>query len=77
VCTYILPLLGKVTPRVSIHRLVLILTLITVARRRVSLLLDEHSPFLELGSFAGFGNEDSTTAASLVTGIGLVKFGTP
>ena len=43
------------------------------ARRRISLLLDEQSPFLELGAFAGYGNEDSTTAASLITGIGLVN----
>ncbi len=43
------------------------------ARRRISLLLDEQSPFLELGAFAGNGNEDSTIAASLITGIGLVN----
>lgn len=44
-----------------------------LARNRVALLLDENSPFLELCSFAGYENEDSTTAASLVTGIGLVN----
>ena len=61
-------------PRIPSH-LVVILTLHDVlARRRVSLLLDENSPFLELGAFTGFGNEDSTIAASLVTGIGLVKY---
>lgn len=44
-----------------------------LARNRVALLLDEDSPFLELCSFAGHDNPDSTTAASLVTGIGLVN----
>ena len=44
-----------------------------LARNRVSLLLDENSPFLELCAFTGYDNEDSTTAASLVTGIGLVN----
>jgi acetyl-CoA carboxylase carboxyltransferase component len=44
-----------------------------LARNRVALLLDEDSPFLELCSFAGYDNEESTTAASLVTGIGLVN----
>lgn len=44
-----------------------------LARNRVALLLDEDSPFLELCPFTGYDNEDSTTAASLVTGIGLVN----
>ncbi|KAJ2892307.1 hypothetical protein MKZ38_010010 [Zalerion maritima] len=41
--------------------------------RAVSLILDEQSPFLELGAFAGHDNPDSTPSASLVTGIGLVN----
>ena len=44
-----------------------------LARDRVSLLLDEQSPFLELCAFAGYGNELSSPAASLVTGIGLIN----
>jgi acetyl-CoA carboxylase carboxyltransferase component len=44
-----------------------------LARNRVAILLDEDSPFLEICPFAGYQNEDSTTAASLVTGIGLVN----
>jgi acetyl-CoA carboxylase carboxyltransferase component len=44
------------------------------ARQRVSLLLDEDSPFLEIQPFAGYENPDSTPAASMITGIGLVKY---
>jgi acetyl-CoA carboxylase carboxyltransferase component len=44
------------------------------ARDRVALLLDQDSPFLELGAFAGFRNEDSTPCANLISGIGTVWF---
>lgn len=40
-----------------------------LARDRVALLLDMGSSFLELGSFAGFGLEDSRPCASLLAGI--------
>ncbi|OAL34336.1 hypothetical protein AYO20_06389 [Fonsecaea nubica] len=43
------------------------------ARERVALLLDEDSPFLELQPFAGYENPDSSPAASLITGIGLIN----
>lgn len=43
-----------------------------LARDRISLVLDPDSPFLELGSFAGFGNSDSNACANLITGIGSV-----
>lgn len=42
------------------------------ARDRVALLLDQESPFLELGAFAGFRNKDSTPCANLISGIGNV-----
>ncbi|KAL1966031.1 hypothetical protein VTN77DRAFT_4971 [Rasamsonia byssochlamydoides] len=42
-------------------------------RDRISLLLDQDSPFLELGCFAGFGNPDSTPCANLIAGIGSVS----
>ncbi|KAJ6114931.1 hypothetical protein N7486_000709 [Penicillium sp. IBT 16267x] len=41
-------------------------------RDRVALLLDQDSPFLELGAFAGFENKDSTPCANLISGIGNV-----
>jgi acetyl-CoA carboxylase carboxyltransferase component len=41
-----------------------------LGRERVALLLDEDSPFLELGLFMGFGNK--TTPKTGVCGIGLV-----
>lgn len=41
-------------------------------RDRVALLLDQDSPFLELGAFAGYQNEDSTPCANLISGIGTV-----
>ncbi|KAF9889612.1 hypothetical protein FE257_007120 [Aspergillus nanangensis] len=41
-------------------------------RDRIALLLDQDSPFLELGAFAGFGNKDSTPCANLIAGIGNV-----
>lgn len=44
-----------------------------LARDRISLLLDPESPFLELGSFAGFGLEDSSPCASLLAGIGSIS----
>lgn len=43
-----------------------------IARDRVALLLDQDSPFLELGAFAGFGNKDSTSCANLISGIGNI-----
>ncbi|KAM0754438.1 propionyl-CoA carboxylase beta chain [Meredithblackwellia eburnea MCA 4105] len=43
-----------------------------LARDRISMLLDEGSPFLELCALAGFGWDDSTPSASSVAGIGLV-----
>ncbi|KAM5347763.1 hypothetical protein ACJ41O_007587 [Fusarium nematophilum] len=42
------------------------------ARDRIAMLLDEGSPWLELMPFAGFGVKDSSPAASLIVGIGLV-----
>ncbi|KAE8373929.1 carboxyl transferase domain-containing protein [Aspergillus bertholletiae] len=42
-------------------------------RDRIALLLDQDSPFLELGSFAGFNNQDSTPCANLIAGIGCVN----
>ena len=42
-------------------------------RDRIALILDQDSPFLELGTFAGFENKDSTTCANLIAGIGSVR----
>ncbi|CAG9985063.1 unnamed protein product [Clonostachys byssicola] len=42
-------------------------------RDRISLLLDDDSPFLELCAFAGFGNADSTPCANLIAGVGSVS----
>ncbi|CAM1501358.1 Fc.00g105200.m01.CDS01 [Cosmosporella sp. VM-42] len=44
-----------------------------LARDRIALLLDEESPFLELGSFAGFEIPGSNCCANLIAGIGLVS----
>ncbi|KAH7205132.1 propionyl-CoA carboxylase beta chain [Fusarium redolens] len=44
-----------------------------LARDRVSLLLDQHSPFLELCALAGHGLDSSSPSASLVAGIGTVS----
>lgn len=44
------------------------------ARDRISLLLDQDSPFLELGTFAGYGLEDSNACANLIAGIGSVRY---
>jgi acetyl-CoA carboxylase carboxyltransferase component len=44
-----------------------------LTRDRVSLLLDPDTPFLELCPFAGFGIDDSSNAASLVSGIGCIS----
>ncbi|KAH7063487.1 carboxyl transferase domain-containing protein [Macrophomina phaseolina] len=41
-------------------------------RDRISLLLDQDSPFLELGAFAGYGLENSNACANLISGIGSV-----
>ena len=46
--------------------------LILTARDRVHLLLDPDTPFLELGSFAGFKLDTSSPSASLITGIGVI-----
>lgn len=40
----------------------------------MALLLDQDTPFLELGAFAGFENTDSTPCANLIAGIGNVRF---
>lgn len=45
-----------------------------VARDRVNLLLDPDTPFLELGSFAGYKLETSSPSASLITGIGVIWY---
>lgn len=42
------------------------------ARDRISLLLDQDSPFLEVCAFAGYENEDSTPGANIIAGIGNV-----
>ncbi|KAI5465061.1 carboxyl transferase domain-containing protein [Mariannaea sp. PMI_226] len=42
-------------------------------RDRISLLLDQDSPFLELCPFAGYGNTNSTPCGNLISGIGLVR----
>ena len=42
------------------------------ARERIELLIDEDSPFLELGALAAYGTEFAV-GASLVTGIGVVE----
>ncbi|KAF4963732.1 hypothetical protein FSARC_8280 [Fusarium sarcochroum] len=42
-------------------------------RDRITLLLDADSPFLELGSFAGFRQPQSNSCANLIAGIGLVS----
>ncbi|KAL4738929.1 ClpP/crotonase [Aspergillus similis] len=42
-------------------------------RDRIALLLDQDSPFLEIGAFAGYRNPDSTTCANLIAGIGNVS----
>ncbi|CAN9354805.1 unnamed protein product, partial [Alternaria alternata] len=44
-----------------------------LARDRVALLLDQDSPFLELGAFAGHKLRDSTPCASLIAGIGVIE----
>ena len=44
-----------------------------LARDRISLLLDQDSPWLELCVFAGYDQDDSTPCASVVSGIGLVN----
>ncbi|KAJ5235730.1 uncharacterized protein N7469_004898 [Penicillium citrinum] len=41
-------------------------------RDRISLLLDQDSPFLEVCAFAGYENEDSTPGANIIAGIGNV-----
>ncbi|KAL4767859.1 carboxyl transferase domain-containing protein [Aspergillus nidulans var. acristatus] len=42
-------------------------------RDRIALLLDQDTPFLELGAFAGFDNPNSTPCANLIAGIGNVS----
>jgi len=44
-----------------------------LARDRLTLLLDQDSPFLELCTFAGYGQKDCTPSGSVVGGIGLVS----
>lgn len=45
-----------------------------IARDRVNLLLDPDTPFLELGSFAGYKLDTSSPSASLITGIGVIWY---
>jgi acetyl-CoA carboxylase carboxyltransferase component len=47
-------------------------SVLMTARDRVHLLLDPDTPFLELGSFAGYNLDTSSPAASLITGIGVI-----
>jgi acetyl-CoA carboxylase carboxyltransferase component len=42
------------------------------ARDRISLLLDQDSPFLEVCAFAGYENSESTPGANIIAGIGNV-----
>ncbi|SKB07543.1 acyl-CoA carboxylase subunit beta [Aeromicrobium choanae] len=42
------------------------------ARERIELLVDQDSPFLELGALAGWGT-DFTVGGSIITGIGVVE----
>ena len=45
-----------------------------LARERINLLLDQQTPFLELSSFAAWGQyNDAFPSAGIVTGIGLVQ----
>lgn len=44
-----------------------------LARDRIALLLDQDSPFMELCTFAGWDQDDSTPCGSAVAGIGLVE----
>lgn len=44
-----------------------------LARERIDLLVDPHTPFLELSQFAAFGQyDDQFPAAGIVTGIGVI-----
>ncbi|KAF3002725.1 hypothetical protein E8E14_002749 [Neopestalotiopsis sp. 37M] len=43
-----------------------------LARDRVNLVLDQDSPFLELGTFMGYNLKDSSPCASIIGGIGNV-----
>ena len=45
-----------------------------LARDRVRLLLDPDTPFLELGSFAGYKLDTSSPSASIITGIGVIWY---
>jgi acetyl-CoA carboxylase carboxyltransferase component len=47
------------------------------ARDRVTLLRDPGTPLLELCSFAGHKLDDSSPSASLVAGIGVVRYVLP
>lgn len=44
-----------------------------LARDRLALLLDHDAPFLQLCTFAGYGQPDCTPSGSVVGGIGLVS----
>ena len=45
-----------------------------LARERIDLLVDTLSPFVELSSFAAYGQyDDAFPSAGIVTGIGLVN----
>ena len=45
------------------------------ARDRIRLLLDPDTPFLELCIFAGYQQLGSSPCASIVAGIGIVRYG--
>jgi acetyl-CoA carboxylase carboxyltransferase component len=44
------------------------------ARDRINLLLDPDTPFLELCIFAGYKQSGSSPSASIIAGIGIVKY---
>ncbi|KAI8071460.1 ClpP/crotonase-like domain-containing protein [Gongronella butleri] len=44
-----------------------------IARERINLLLDENSPFLEIGALVGFGQKEYAVGGSVVGGLGLVS----
>ncbi len=45
-----------------------------LARERIDLLIDKHTPFLELSTLAAFGQyEDQFPSAGIVTGIGVIE----
>jgi acetyl-CoA carboxylase carboxyltransferase component len=45
-----------------------------LARDRINMLLDPDTPFLELCIFAGYKQPGSSPSASVIAGIGVVKY---